>query len=949
LAKIHLVTLRDVELRLVQEWWFRNAMLFFARGFRHIYSFARSLWISPLFWLMVTSSAFAICDYMFLDTVKTWSQLLQQLRSQWWAILVVYALLWLLWWALQARRHLVVEEFKNYADKQFDADIQGLATLLVVRLGKLHGLYRTVDEQRAIHTSVSESETIDATIQVEDISAFLRDAVSSNSELSLGPLKIPVGIIMSFFGRLVQGPRLIGSVHRNKESLILTAQIVGGTYPYKWRVELPVAEQHSGDLVNMVEELAYYIFTDIELQGSVRWQATLTFCDGLRAYRDCLQTPKDRVANLQKAEKQFIRTLIEDTEFNSAYYNLGVVYTELEQEEAAEIAFDKAIAQDPNSWRAYYALALSRFASKNYYRSEQFCKRVIELKPGPADIAKAYQLLGLVQRKQEKQNDDLSSYIEAITHSWVALCSATLKKRDETTAEDNRVAQLATLASACLADLGTMYNDMVKAHDSERDNTQITTAQIASNVSGFKRSSLCSKAEKLLKQALSLQHADATYYASYHFQLGQTYLLQKNYGEALHELRVATRINPDLPEYWAFLVQAYAYREHCRNKTEKQEKADTNRKHSGNKTEKQGRAQYQEFIFETIIDFASEVQKEEYKQVLRKAQDAACLLDHTGITCTRIKELEAFLDMAYFLESLCNAVVSEKLEDLRARCKYYNEPGYKLKDPEILTLAESCLAKNLGYDQLVQELELLHLQHKNQHLRYAAISLALGRLYLHSHREVDCKILIDELMRLFEKFNANNREWEHGQLYRMIAELCYEAEQLEQAAKYYSGAIEVLKQKYPREIRSRDLWLKLGNVFLKQQAYNEAWQTARDAIKREPLCSDNYKLLGEVYFINGEFDLAIDAWQDALARENITMKLPHDPEIYLNLARAYEQQLRQTGDEAQRQSLFSLIRTCCDQVRELDIDEQYKQQVNWLLQRLQLIRLGVTNQLPVSS
>ena len=92
MANIHLFTLRDVELRLAQEWWFRNAMLFFARGFRYIYNFARSLWISPLFWLVVTISAFAIGDYLFLGTVKTWSQLLPQLWSQWWAILVVYAL-----------------------------------------------------------------------------------------------------------------------------------------------------------------------------------------------------------------------------------------------------------------------------------------------------------------------------------------------------------------------------------------------------------------------------------------------------------------------------------------------------------------------------------------------------------------------------------------------------------------------------------------------------------------------------------------------------------------------------------------------------------------------------------------------------------------------------------------------------------------------------------------
>ena len=50
-------------------------------------------------------------------------------------------------------------------------------------------------------------------------------------------------------------------------------------------------------------------------------------------------------------------------------------------------------------------------------------------------------------------------------------------------------------------------------------------------------------------------------------------------------------------------------------------------------------------------------------------------------------------------------MVTEKLEDLRARYKYYKGSGYKLKDPEILTLAESCLVKNLDYDQLVQELK----------------------------------------------------------------------------------------------------------------------------------------------------------------------------------------------------------------------------------------------------
>jgi len=922
LASILPVTLRHGELRLAHVWWLRNAMLLFARGFRYIYNFARSIWIPPLFWLVVTISVFALIDYLILGTVKTWSQLLPQLWSQGWAIVGVYALLWLFWWALQARRHLVVEEFKNYAGDQYKGDTQGLATLLVVRLGKLHLLYRTVDEQRAIRTSVSESQGIDATIQVEDISSFLRDAVSSNSELSLGPLKIPVGMIMSLFGRLAQGPRLIGSVHRDKEGLILTAQIVGGKYPFKWRVELPTAEQHAGDLVNMVEELAYHIFTDIELQGSVRWQATLTFCEGLRAYRDCLRTPKDRVANLQRAEKLFIKTLTEDTEFDSAYYNLGVVYTELEQKEAAELAFDKAIAQDPNSWIAYYALALSRCASKEYYRSANFCKRVIELEPGAADIAKAYQLLGVVQRKQGEQEKACTSIIRAISHSWVALCSAALRKRYGTTAENSRVAQLETLASACLADLATMYNDRVKEHDRKLaelvgDGTQNPTAQNVSNAPGFseaERSSLCSKAEKLLKQALSLRNADATYNASYHFQLGQTHYLQQKYSNALQALRVATRINPDLAEYWALLALAYAHK-------------------NGDNGKKQENKHYQQFVLETIIDFASEVKKEEYKQVLQDAQHAFCILD--GAACKRIKEIEAFLDLANFLDKLCEAIETGKTDDLISTYTYYMQSGCGQNDPQIFALARSYLDKELSIDELLQKLEAHQQQRKHEQLRYAAISFALGRLYLHSGRKDRCQTLIDELMRLVEQFNGKDREWEHGQLYYVTAEVCSKLADLERAAKYYRGAIEVLKGKYPREIRSRDLWLKLGNVLLEQKAYNEALQTARDAIKREPLCSDNYKLLGDVYFARGEFEQAIDAWQDTLAWENITMKRPHDPGIYLHLAQAYEGRLQQTVDEAQRQSLVSLIQTCCQQVRELDFNEQYKQQVNELLQRLQ--------------
>src|SRR5712691_8278010 len=427
----------------------RYMALWLAQICGRIYYFLSSEWMPPLFWLFVVIFSVSIVDYISLvnfdvlshskvkplptqctliwfqlgsqQCSQLWPQLWSRLWSQLGSILALYTLLWLLWWAWKARKSLVIEDFANYAGTQFDTDVKGLATLLVVKLGQL-----------------------------------LKDAVSSQSKLSLGPIEIPIGILMSLLGHIVQGPRIIGSLHKDNGDLVLTAQIVGGKYPFKWRVNsasLPVqsTDQSPHDLVDMVEELVYRMFTDLELVGSSRASATAAFCEGLKAYRDCLRTPKDRLRNLKIAEKQFIQTLAEDVQFDLAYYNLGVVYTELGQTEAALATFEKAITQNPNSWIAYYALALGRLESQEYYRAAQLCKRVIELKPGKANAAKAYQLRGLTQfelyrqeqdseqkpQSMQKQKsmqkradylkDSTRSHRKAITRSWLALCLAELK------------------------------------------------------------------------------------------------------------------------------------------------------------------------------------------------------------------------------------------------------------------------------------------------------------------------------------------------------------------------------------------------------------------------------------------------------------------------------------------------------------------------------------------
>ncbi|MDF0590128.1 tetratricopeptide repeat protein [Candidatus Methanocrinis natronophilus] len=174
-------------------------------------------------------------------------------------------------------------------------------------------------------------------------------------------------------GRLIRGPRLIINLHRIDEvdgqgRVVLTATMTRNNRSYSWRVDSrePIDEGSKGairSMDDMVKELATRIhsLSPTSEDTLVRWKSWHHFNEGLKAYRDALVSTKKRLYNLKMAEKSFIRALEEKNDFALAYYNLGVVYTELGQEKAAEIAFLKAIKGDPKMVAAYYALGFSQF------------------------------------------------------------------------------------------------------------------------------------------------------------------------------------------------------------------------------------------------------------------------------------------------------------------------------------------------------------------------------------------------------------------------------------------------------------------------------------------------------------------------------------------------------------------------------------------------------------
>ncbi len=869
----------------------RHMRLWLARLIGRIFRYFNSEWRFLLFWLAVTALVVWLAEHLRQFNLQGWNNLslytlvrelwsqfyspLSGIWSQGWMILGLFTLVLLFWWVWKARKRLVIENFTDYTGDQSKPDARGLATLVVVRLAHLRELYQEVDERRAIPTSVGVNQSIDATIKVEDVSEFLKDAVSAQSRLTLGPLEIPMGTLLSLIGRIVQGPRIIGSLHKDNDHLILTAQRVGGKQSISWRVDRPLllalsSEQGIPCLDDMVTELAYKMFADLALSSTVEWEAISSFSEGLQAYRECLRTPKVRKIKLLEAERKFIKTLAEDQKFDLAFYNLGVVYTELNQTEAAEIAFLNTIKQNPASWVARYALALSRFESEQekkeakkenkkkkkrqvtpYDSVVQLCDRIISLRPGIITTAKAYRLRGNAQFELDDLLKARKSRKKAVKLSWRALCKAELRGQGMAPLENGGMSQLETLASVCLSDLAKVQSRRAKEFDDQAKNSKNMKQMYAQ----MRRESTYLGAYWLFKQALSLKHSDANSYAYYFFEFGKMYYEWGKYDNALNHLSTATRIIPDNIEFQAYLAVAYAQ----------------SFKNTGDQEDKKLTID----ACKQTLALASEASGRSFREAFEKILEACRLIKQADID-----------------RNLPDTDLHLPISEMRKFLEKAREAEDYLKRGE-LSLLESKLKV---YDGVDQEWE------------YAQVSRALARLYQDSNeRGKAIEYFNKPIERLTEKlrdYNGEVHEWERGHISRFLGALYLDLDKPELAENYFRQSIEILEEKYKQEVRMHRLKVSLAYSLLNQGKADEALLAVEHAILLDPLSYFERVALGDIYFKLDEFEHAIEAWQDGLLRRNAGMKEPDSPEIHFKIGHAYVKLAQHRRELSRRNTVY---------------------------------------------
>lgn len=473
--------------------------------------------------------------------------------------LALYVVTLLGHWIWNVRQRVVVDEFVNHTPEVDKTPSKGLSALLVSDLMRFGALHRAIDERRTIQTAVDvrekvgPKEQINPAIRVEDLGESLRGLVSAEVTLAIGPVQLPVGALMAIAGKLLQGPRIIGNLHRAGDTFIVTAQLVGGSRALSWRVEQqtkPGGEDVSRVLAQAVEELATRILRDISFGGAVPWKAVAAFMNGLREYRDCLRTPKDRNQHLRNAAQAFTQAIAEDDAFDLAYYNLGVVYSELDQIEAAEAALLTAIGINAERWSAYYALADRRFqravqSSSQPTREErstadfrsvvELCTRVIGTSPEPIALAEAWNLRGRAERRIGDSPAAMASLRRAVYITWKALLSAEylgLRYADPTA-----MAKLSELAAVCLRNLA------------------VVTVESAHSAAPSRARALRHAGIRLHRRALWRRPSDADLL----YEIGKAYAWMRDYARAVAAVQAAAEIAPRSLLYWSELAWCAAH------------------------------------------------------------------------------------------------------------------------------------------------------------------------------------------------------------------------------------------------------------------------------------------------------------------------------------------------------------------------------------------------------
>lgn len=829
-------------------------------------------------------------------------------------------------WLLRARNRVVVESFVDFTKDEATA-VSGLSTLLVTELGRLRGLYHQIDDL-SVPTAVGVErhggfgrgkEAGDfLTVSADDRTDVLQSVVSSDTSLQLGPAKIPIGPIVNFFGRLARGPRVVGSVHLTEAGggPTLTAQLVDKELSGTWRVDQkrePESEaERKAFLDSMVRELACQIFTQVALKGSVRWQAVEPFNEYLRLYGASRRTPRDRARFLKQAQERLLEAVTEDESFDLAYYNLGVIYTQLahterlaeEQSddatsrarfdrseleagrlEAARVAFARATTKNPDRWEAYYALAVTIFSSveevgidkvldpedtefKQLQNVIELCEQVLAVNKR-SNLAAVYDLRGMAQVRLCEFGPAMASHRRAMHHAWIEYCRARRADVGRATGQPGLTEHARANATAALHNLALAY----ERRAATAGKVEKTRFRKEGRLRRVVRERLDrSTSQGLLKWAGRRAGEGSVVSAACRFERGSALEHAGKYGKAAEQFQQAGRIQPASSEYQARLAKALA--KEARQLRDRRLLRAAKRKREMAECEAKA---------ETCAERAVELLARPFSLAV-----VPFTPDALGLQCEGT--LDALRKTYEVLEKL-------QPEGGRSRSKFATRrrriEGVKKLKKQIQTASVKrnrttgrLVKRNprKGIERLRPRLKRLRKgRDKGLHAwERDQVELAMGRFYAEAGAWDKSLGIFKELVRRL----SDRKGVERNRLVEFSA---------------YAHKARAQRESARREEHRED----------ETAGYVEALKTAAEGVRRDPLNVEARREAGRAHFALGQFSDALAAWEHALWLS------PSDPYLHYEVAMCFRQIAHDQPTDDERRRLVDCAKMHFSRAQEL--------------------------------
>ena len=869
----------------------------------------------------------------------------QVVRKPWftfWNVLSIWAFGLITWWVVRGRRRLVVSKFEDHSDNKAGINAGGFGVLVATELAGLSDLFSEFESGRSIQSIPDKLEPIDAAFQTESAGAFLQDTISAETKFSLGPLEVPVGIILNLVGQLVQGPRLTGQLHHDGQHRIITLRLTGSRVNRSWIVtDQALTFQADKETWRMAAEVAHQLacrlFVELAMSRSVTWEALSQFVAGVRAYRRSMQTPNQRKLNRKEAEHMLIQALVEDPGFDLAYYNLGVVYLELGKPETARAAF--ALAMEKNNQRkgTYYALALvdnllaqqafkrnqDEAAKLHHSRALDLCDQALDLSPPPAEAANILSLKALVhwwrgfrmwagqptiQTLEFKSSGVMAR--RAVRKAWQELCLVELGFGMSARKKASALAQARSMASRQLdiwanillevARLQALQVPGPKAIKAARDAAEARKAvregpkkagTILTGLQSWKqeRGLRAVKAKTLFRLSLWLLEMSLWFQKGFLWTDEMNYTTEKSniirkisLRKATYVLRQARMFTPGETSVHINLGKTYLERRRYRDAIGSLRTAT---RLAPGSSEPWG------FLALACARLGrrgevDEASKRLLANVWGASQASQEALENAMVTLKELfQQIEEFAAMIPKDEQMLREPFFRRWSRrnrlwFRRRLAGHNRKHFKEAEKE--------------FDRLLAEPEALSgiiVGYENARKRVADLRRLDGEI-----REMSMKGEegIAQLKELFEEKKSLGHDWETGEIGQILADLYRKQGQLPEGEDYLRRTIAHLEKTIHREIQRRGLHILLAQILRERHEYPAALEQAKLGVARDPMNPKGRVELGWVYWYLAEYTSAQSAWEDAL------ILAPQYPELHVNLGLVHLRQMEDERDRAAR-------------------------------------------------